>query len=571
MTGSSIVIGPLFDQLVATRHSLFGWIASPGYVSRYSGIPGSWTPVSDPGITRIAATHDHLYALKVDGTVLQFGGGSQWTAVAQGVTRIKGGGDGLLMFTDVAHGATMVAAFDELTGTAETIFIGQTGPGNFFTDGRHHVKPLPVPNAMDGAAVYDRSTKAWVQIGTATSPLGIVNGVVLGWAGGLLAPTLRYSGAGQWVPYYEGRLDPENLAVWQGRLLSPVPESESAVVVLASFWLENPTWTTIFDGGTHDRISALVANEIGIFATLGTSTVSIAPPSSSRVTRAPQNTTRWLVTMETADQMFAGYDGELSYSIAIDAETVTGAIPNTHFERGQPYWFHVDLDSGLRIVKGLSLSGTSAFPGDQWRVGRFGLFNPDTQTYFEYTTPTLIENGSPTDLGAPMSTKTAVTHPSGFAKVFTWDFRLGTAMGHASMRLLDDNTYISWWPNPAKTVIDLPAKIGWPEKLFIAEAFPNQTFADDVALEGGLQPDNEFMVGGLDNDAIRVWWLGFKTNQTWRTFVQNCSTTVADALWAGGVQVRLDSEQLQHWKTAGVWTPNSIYYFVKDINTAKEL
>ena len=33
---------------------------------------------------------------------------------------------------------------------------------------------------------------------------------------------------------------------------------------------------------------------------------------------------------------------------------------------------------------------------------------------------------------------------------------------------------------------------------------------------------------------IKKWWNGFKTTHKWKTLTQNCSTTVGDALKAGG-------------------------------------
>lgn len=144
--------------------------------------------------------------------------------------------------------------------------------------------------------------------------------------------------------------------------------------------------------------------------------------------------------------------------------------------------------------------------------------------------------------------------PSGLLDVFVWKFT-GSGpndnWGHASIRL-DDGTYISWWPGGQRTPPD--------SNKYDAPALPPD-YARDRQLEGadrghpeGIDPDIIIHLSGLDENAISQWWNSFKASHTWSTRSQNCSTTVADALKAGG------ATPVHH---PLIWTPQDIESYAR--------
>jgi hypothetical protein len=67
----------------------------------------------------------------------------------------------------------------------------------------------------------------------------------------------------------------------------------------------------------------------------------------------------------------------------------------------------------------------------------------------------------------------------------------------------------------------------------------------------------------LDEAAIKTWWNRFRQNHKWKTLGQNCSTTVADALNAGGARNRAPSAP-HHL----VWTPADVEEYANEIKAA---
>jgi hypothetical protein len=144
--------------------------------------------------------------------------------------------------------------------------------------------------------------------------------------------------------------------------------------------------------------------------------------------------------------------------------------------------------------------------------------------------------------------------PLGLLDIHIWNYQgSNEAWGHASMTL-DDGTHISWWP-------DNPVPPEFP--LYSAPAFPNQSYADDVAFEG-RGPDHVIPISGLDEAAIKAWWGDFKSKNKWSTLSQNCSTTVADALDAGGGG---DGVYLADWNS--FWTPADVRGYADAIKDAR--
>jgi hypothetical protein len=142
----------------------------------------------------------------------------------------------------------------------------------------------------------------------------------------------------------------------------------------------------------------------------------------------------------------------------------------------------------------------------------------------------------------------------GEPSIYVWNY-LGkdVAWGHASLAL-STGTYISWWPQGT----GLQAMPLLPQ-VYTVDAVPNQTFADDMRLEENKAPDWQVRVGGLDESAIENWWRSFKTTHQWSTLSQNCSTTVKDALYAGGALRILTPREDDHFRGNSVWTPSDVF------------
>jgi hypothetical protein len=182
--------------------------------------------------------------------------------------------------------------------------------------------------------------------------------------------------------------------------------------------------------------------------------------------------------------------------------------------------------------------------------------------------------------------------------VHVWTFTL-EAWGHASLTL-PDGTHISWWPsgNPKEeSIMDLDEKVratlpapvaqlissgAWATAdVYSAPAFPGQTFqndmedeAPDIVLPNGKTergpdkpPDYQMPITVLDVPGIKAWWDTFRNdpNNLWKTFTQNCSTTIADALYKGNVQF-IPFQILRRFPSIpGLWTPTDIMNFANNI------
>lgn len=153
----------------------------------------------------------------------------------------------------------------------------------------------------------------------------------------------------------------------------------------------------------------------------------------------------------------------------------------------------------------------------------------------------------------------AFVDPLGLLTVHIWNYTgsgPNDAWGHASITL-DNGTHISWWPQ--STGRESSSLI---PNVYEAEANPNQTLGRDKELEGN-DPDKEIRVTGLDEAAIQKWWDTFKTENKWKTLSQNCSTTAADALKAGGADVLWRDVLKAHNM---VWTPADVGDYANAIN-----
>jgi len=89
------------------------------------------------------------------------------------------------------------------------------------------------------------------------------------------------------------------------------------------------------------------------------------------------------------------------------------------------------------------------------------------------------------------------------------------------------------------------------------EADQDRTYENDV--EGEEQdPDKVYEIPGLDEAAIDAWWMSFKDSHYYSLASQNCSTTVKDALKAGGAWTKLTAEQQEEFDNISVWTPKDV-------------
>ena len=147
--------------------------------------------------------------------------------------------------------------------------------------------------------------------------------------------------------------------------------------------------------------------------------------------------------------------------------------------------------------------------------------------------------------------------PLGLLDVHIWKYRgSDEAWGHASITL-ENGTHISWWPqgngrNPS----------WYSDSVYSVDAILDQSLADDIFNEGQA-PDKTIKINGLNEAAIEAWWNSFKSSDQWKTLSQNCSTTAADALKAGGADVKWKDVFKAHNM---VWNPADVEAFANAIN-----
>ena len=170
-------------------------------------------------------------------------------------------------------------------------------------------------------------------------------------------------------------------------------------------------------------------------------------------------------------------------------------------------------------------------------------------------------------------------------EVYIWDFRgSNAAWGHASMRV--GGEYISWWPQGNGRQPKFPDWTGPLCSIYSVHAISGRTFEADIAPEDdggeGQQPDHTIPLQGLDEAAILAWWGKFSTDghAQWATLDQNCSTTVAMALTAGGGKnfarnagagetslFGRISHDIEGWYESWnmIWTPKDVLHYARAI------
>ena len=119
--------------------------------------------------------------------------------------------------------------------------------------------------------------------------------------------------------------------------------------------------------------------------------------------------------------------------------------------------------------------------------------------------------------------------------------------GHASMTL-ENGTHISWTPND---------NAWWPIRSSPAREV--RDLDEDIGREKG-SPDLQIRILGLDEVAIEAWWGQFQRTHVWKTFSQNCATTIADALGAG------KAPDWSVWNAnAPVWSPAFVGAYARNL------
>lgn len=116
------------------------------------------------------------------------------------------------------------------------------------------------------------------------------------------------------------------------------------------------------------------------------------------------------------------------------------------------------------------------------------------------------------------------------AKIYLWKPNLTNSnktkrVGHLSLLLPDDGTYISFWP---KGSLKLKA-----EALFFVESKTAKCLEEDIEQEGGL-PDSvlEIPEGYINARVIRDYWRE-KVKQNYSFLEHNCAMVVKEALKIG--------------------------------------
>lgn len=155
--------------------------------------------------------------------------------------------------------------------------------------------------------------------------------------------------------------------------------------------------------------------------------------------------------------------------------------------------------------------------------------------------------------------------------VYIWNYRgKDVAWGHASLRSTEGAPagaiYISWWPQQANRRTKIPRAPGPLANVYSVPAISGRTFADDVRDER-QPPDQTILLKGLDETAIKKWWNNLLRDASarWSTLGQNCSTTVAHALEAGGGDnyAKGMSGWWRSWNT--VWRPDDVARYAREI------
>jgi RHS repeat-associated protein len=116
--------------------------------------------------------------------------------------------------------------------------------------------------------------------------------------------------------------------------------------------------------------------------------------------------------------------------------------------------------------------------------------------------------------------------PLGWAKFYYWQAHGASKFGHVSL-LLDDGTYISYWPGCRFPKDAVP---------YINDCPARKADYDKDREEEGVDPE-KIQIDGLDEAAIKRWWNDGKGHGDFGD-LNNCSDIVSEALRVGGLPIR---------------------------------
>ena len=153
--------------------------------------------------------------------------------------------------------------------------------------------------------------------------------------------------------------------------------------------------------------------------------------------------------------------------------------------------------------------------------------------------------------------------------VYVWNYTGKHAnWGHASMKVSGGTPagpqYYSWWPEGRNRDFHIHESL----PIYTVSAIKGRTYADDVRDEGG-PPDHVVTISTLDETAVKDYWKGLiSRSPNWSTLGQNCSTTVARSLMAGGGDEKVKWTGWYHqWNV--VWKPDDVARYAKTIRDGK--
>lgn len=535
---TGVVIGPTgFSELVATRYLIYA-VDSTGALQQYQGVPGQWNVVGQ-GRT-YAAGDSNVYQLAADGTLSVFTGVG-WETIGNGMTSVVAGGDAvyataadgsLLQYEGVAGGWTPIGGpFAKVVTNGARLFAMSTDFKTIYE--------------------YDPTPSEWTPIGAAARDLYVAPNALyaVAPAGGLF----RWSGTpGTWIQVGSGWAE----FAASGISLYAISTDGS---VTGEFDGVPGAWQQF--AGAATAIAA-TGEAVYLLTTEGAVEYDVSPPEAPSVGAeiASANET-WQWSFTTSDRFFSGYDGQITLMLWwSDQFQQTLPLPMTSFKRGQTSYAKLQITDPGSTLTNVGLGAEqNYFSSDHWTVDRVTAFDPTSQLLYTFVFDCDIPDGS--WISKPPASVTTVRRHPGLATVFVWNY-LGkdVAYGHASIEL-DDETYISWWPSGVGR-----ERMKLLPKVYTAPAIQPRTLKDDVAGEKGHQPDWQVTVAGLDHNAIRSWWSTFKSSHKWSTLSQNCSTTVADAIFAGGANRILTSREYDNFQGVAVWVPNDVLLLATTIN-----
>jgi RHS repeat-associated protein len=226
----------------------------------------------------------------------------------------------------------------------------------------------------------------------------------------------------------------------------------------------------------------------------------------------------------------------------------SGALANT---------YTYDSFGNLTASSG-SITNSLRYTGREWD-GETGLYYYRAR-YYDSSVGRFISE-DPLSFGAGIDFYSYVKNnpvrtfdPSGLADVYIWPYT-GSGpndnWGHAAL-VLNDGTVISWWP-------------GEPRDMKIPDIYSAPALPPDLARDQDEEGSRPMIIrlDNLDEAAIKNWWRKFRRSHKWKTLTQNCSTTVAEALDAGGGRNRAPLAS-HHF----VWTPADVEDYAKQIQRA---